>query len=215
MAEVEKKKRARKRPQCGTVAGYRQHSKRGENTCKACKAARAEYMREHRAGEKRQRPEPRAKKQKAQEELGEQVVARLVGEEQEAQRGGEYPAFLRRHGRELWDEVTGSYDLDPAGLAVLTEACRMRDRLERFAAALSAQSTLWFELGEPEELESGEVQMSVVVNNMVGEARQMQAAVATALGKIGVLKPGREKAAAANPLDEIARKRRERLASGG
>lgn len=45
------KKPPRKRRQCGTVAGGRMHSKRGEQQCDACRAARREYQRAYNAGE--------------------------------------------------------------------------------------------------------------------------------------------------------------------
>lgn len=189
------------RRQCGTVAGYRQHSKRGERACDSCRAANTAYQREHRAKNKPPR-ESRAKK-RAREEAD---AASRVDEAPVSDR----PAFLKAQGRALWDEITEAYDLDPAAKVVLGEACRMRDRLERFSAALSVQSTLWFELGEPEELRTGDVQVQVVVNSMVGEARQMQAAVATALGKIGVLKQASAKSSGPSVQDQLAAKRRAR-----
>lgn len=39
------------RPFCGTVRGEHAHRKRGEVPCDKCKAARAAYMRDYRAGE--------------------------------------------------------------------------------------------------------------------------------------------------------------------
>ncbi|WP_293817666.1 hypothetical protein [uncultured Corynebacterium sp.] len=112
----------------------------------------------------------------------------------------------------MWDEISEAYTLDPVGRAILAEACRLKDRLERFSAALAAESTLWFELGEPEELRDGTQQMQVVINSMVAEARQTQAALAIALGKIGVLKPAEERGQETDVMDEIARKRAARLA---
>lgn len=190
------------RRQCGTVAGYRQHSKRGERACDSCRAANTAYQREHRAKGKPAR-ESRAKKWAREE-------AEAASRVDEAPVSDDRPAFLKSQGRALWDEITAAYDLDPAAKVVLGEACRMRDRLERFSAALSVQSTLWFELGEPEELRTGDVQVQVVVNNMVGEARQMQAAVATALGKIGVLKQASAKASGPSVQDQLEAKRRAR-----
>ncbi|WP_147592728.1 hypothetical protein [Corynebacterium provencense] len=202
------KKPAVARKQCGTTAGYRQHIKRGEQTCEACRAAHREHERARRAGEIRPRGESRAKKWERQEAAAAVVVdGPPVGQE------GDRPAFLKRQGRALWDEITGAYDLDAGAKVVLGEACRMRDRLERFSAALSVQSTLWFELGEPEELRTGDVQVQVVVNNMIGEARQMQAAVATALNKIGVLKQAEAKSDGPSVEDQLAEKRAARRAA--
>lgn len=41
----------RPRPQCGTPAGHRQHAKRGEHQCEACRKAWREYHRAYRNGE--------------------------------------------------------------------------------------------------------------------------------------------------------------------
>ncbi len=198
------------RKQCGSVAGYRQHIKRGEKTCSECRAAQAAKQRERRAGKVPKRGESREKKRHRQEMEGAEIVDRIG-----ATSKGDYPVFLQAPGRQLWDAIRSEYDLGPAAITVLTEACRMKDRLERFEAALSKNSTLWFELGESEERLNGQVEVNVVVNNMVGEARQMQAAVATALNKIGVLKPAEEKGGDVDVMDEIARKRAARLEAAG
>ena len=205
------KKPAQSRKQCGSMAGYRQHSKRGAVQCDACRKARRDYQRDYRAGKVRARGESRAVRREREEAQAGSVVDVLVP----ARQGAKYPAFLKGPGRELWDEVTEGFDLDPAARAILAEACRLKDRLERFSAALAAESTLWFELGEPEELRDGTQQMQVVVNAMVGEARQSQAALATALGKIGVLKPAAEKGGEVDVMDEIAKKRAARLDAAG
>jgi hypothetical protein len=205
------KKPAVTRKQCGTVAGYRQHSKRGEEQCDECRAANREYQRKYRAGEVRHRGESRAKKRAKEEEAGAVLVDGPVATDRGAD--GDRPAFLKKQGRALWDEITSDYDLDVGAKVILGEACRMRDRLERFSAALSIESTLWFELGDPEEQRSGDVQVQVVVNSMIGEARQMQAAVATALSKIGVLQAGKKKGGEGGMLDQLAKKRQERMDS--
>ncbi|WP_420100175.1 hypothetical protein [Corynebacterium sp.] len=202
------KKPAVSRKQCGSTAGYRQHIKRGEKTCEECRAAHREHERARRAGEVRSRKPSAAKKRAEEEATGAAMVdGPLVDQD------GDRPAFLKRQGRALWDEITGAYDLDAGARVILAEACRMRDRLERFSAALSVQEALWFELGEPEELRNGDVQVQVVVNNMIGEARQMQAAVATALGKIGVLKQAEAKSSGPSVEDQLAEQRRKRLAA--
>lgn len=202
------KKPAQQRRQCGSMAGYRQHSKRGEEQCDACRAARRDYMRRYRAGKVKPRGESRESRRAREEQRGGEVVDVMSPPPQ----GASYPAFLKGPGRKMWDEISEAYTLDPVGRAILVEACRLKDRLERFSAALAAESTLWFELGEPEELRDGTQQMQVVINSMVAEARQTQAALAIALGKIGVLKPAEERGQETDVMDEIARKRAARLA---
>ncbi len=113
----------------------------------------------------------------------------------------------------MWDELHEQYAFDPASEVLLTEACRLKDRLERFAAALSSNKTLWFELGEVEETLAGERQVSVVINTMVSEARQTQASLAQTLTKLGVLTPGEKKKSGPSMADELKRKRQERLAA--
>ena len=44
------------------------------------------------------------------------------------------PADLEVSGRELWDKVTGGYDLEVHERLLLRQACRMADRLDRLAA---------------------------------------------------------------------------------
>ena len=175
----------KKRNQCGTVAGYRQHIKRKEASCQPCREANTAYKRQWREKQK-DKPKIRTRTQ---------VVVADGGKKDG------YPAFLRDAGRKMWDELHGQYAFDPASEVLLTEACRLKDRLERFAAALSSNKTLWFALGD------------VVINSMVSEARQTQAALGVALGKLGVLKPGERKQSGPSMADELKRKRQERLAA--
>lgn len=129
----------------------------------------------------------------------------------------EAPAFLRAQGRKFWDRVVADFDLNPSGLVLLGEACRTVDRLERMAAALSSRSTLWFEVEESlEEAGAGEgPTFNVVVNGMVGEARQLQAALRATLKELGITEVtprATEDAPRESLTDELKRKRQERLA---
>ena len=115
----------------------------------------------------------------------------------------------------MWDSLHESFEFDAAQEVVVTEVCRMKDRLERFTGALSSRDTFWFELGNEREVEPGEVQVNVVVNGMISEARQTQAAIAVALGKIGVLsKASGRGVGKADALDQLAARRAERLRGG-
>ena len=128
------------------------------------------------------------------------------------------PAFLRAQGVDLWQRVMAEFDLNPAGRVMLGEACRTVDRLERMAAALSSRSTLWFEVEESltSQLEDGQ-EFQVVVNGMVGEARQLQAALRSTLKELGIteVRPRAVESDAPRESlqDELKRKRAERLAA--
>lgn len=129
----------------------------------------------------------------------------------------EAPSFLRAKGRELWDNVNRDFDLNPAGQALLGEACRTVDRLERMAAALSSRSTMWFEL-EPsmaeQELDAAP-EFNVMVNGMIGEARQLQNVLRSTLkelGVTGVAAKSEDDSSRVSLTDELKRRRQERLA---
>lgn len=53
------------------------------------------------------------------------------------------PDTLRTAGRSLWDAVTGQHHLNAAELAILTEACRAKDRLDKLDAMVRAGSEQW------------------------------------------------------------------------
>lgn len=204
------KKPAVKRRQCGTIAGYRQHTRRGEETCAECRAANKDYKKAHRAGEVKPRGESKAARREREERLGDELLGGTSA-------SSEYPPFLKDAGRALWDAVLADFELSASGRVLLAEACRMKDRLERMSAALSSSTTLWFELGEPQEELDGPMQVQVVVNGMIGEARQLTSAIRQALQAIGVLEKAESKSSGGGVLDQLARKREQRLsaAEGG
>ena len=123
------------------------------------------------------------------------------------------PDWLKAKGRALWTSVVDQYVLTDAALSLLTEACRTIDRLERFSAALASQSTFWFEVKDIDLADENGV--PVIVNGMIGEARQLQTVLRqtlTALGVVGVEDRGNgvvEK----DPLDELVALRQARLAN--
>lgn len=212
---------------CGTTAGYSAHGRRGERPCGACRDAKAAKAREAYARSKAAGPAttpgPAPVQATAPGLSSVQATApvRPVSQEDLDPRPDlpEPPAYLRAKGRALWDSVVSAYTLTPAALAMLGEACRTADRLERMAAALSSRSTLWFEV-EPSLADQDvdtSVEFSVVVNGMIGEARQLQTTLRqtlTTLGVVGVeaANTGQE---STSVLDQLAQRRQARLAGGG
>lgn len=202
---------------CGTQAGYSGHGNRGEEPCQPCRKAHAAYMREYKRKNKlrikqkaldreeaaaqaaiQERAEQeRAEKESAEKESTEKErgtqpkdqparpVLKVIRPIKEPEQGPPPPDWLKAKGKHLWEDVTSQYELSPAALVLLGEACRTADRLERMAAALSSRSTLWFELGDVELPEDKGI--PIVVNGMIGEARQLQTTLRQTLNQLGVV----------------------------
>lgn len=139
---------------------------------------------------------------------------RIATEALSRARDGAYPNFLAKAGRKLWDEIQAEFELSAVSEPIAVEICRIKDRLDRCAAALSSNHTLWFELGEPEELASGDVQMQVVVNNMLSESRQLANTLSQLMKKLELLAPARQKSSEQDPMAALAAEM-ERVANGG
>lgn len=118
------------------------------------------------------------------------------------------PDWLKAKGQHLWESVTSQYELTPAALVLLGEACRTADRLERMAAALSSRSTLWFELGDVELPEDDGI--PIVVNGMIGEARQLQTALRQTLGQLGVVSASSTENKGTSVLESLQARREKR-----
>lgn len=214
-------------PKCGTQPGYQRHRKNGEVACARCKRAHADYQKEYYRARQRKptRTAPPTAKSTAVSRskgttpmVGSPKVDRpkvdVVQPVQEiAEDLPQPPAYLRAKGTAMWKDVVRAYDLTPAALVLLGEACRTADRLERIAAALSSRSSLWFEL-EPALEDAGldgKEDWNVVVNGMIGEARQLQTALRQTLSQLGVV--GVEASTAGQPmsvLDQLAERREQR-----
>lgn len=226
---------------CGTHNGYAAHNRRGETACQACKDANAAYMREYkrknRARLEQQNVQRREKKQ--QEKLDREKAAAEAAEKERAEReeaqapadppvrpvldvvrpitepdpGPPPPDWLKAKGQHLWESVTSQYELTPAALVLLGEACRTADRLERMAAALSSRSTLWFELGDVELPEDEGI--PIVVNGMIGEARQLQTALRQTLGQLGVVSASSTENKGTSVLESLQARREKRRREQG
>lgn len=67
------------------------------------------------------------------------------------------PSGLGPGGRSLWKGIADEHELDPVQVAQLTEACRMKDRLDKLNDLLRGDAATWAEVeldrgGEPVSL---------------------------------------------------------------
>ena len=220
---------------CGTYAGYRAHHRRGERPCDACRLANNERSRQRTAGEPIT-PSPPAKPRRRDVPIEHELetgtndprpvelppepvkdtptkTAKASASPQVPEGVPTPPDWLKARGLELWVEVTQAHTLNASALALLGEACRTADRLERLAAALSSRSTMWFELGDIDQ--ATELGVPIVVNGMIGEARQLQTTLRQTLTTLGVVSVDAAEKAAKSQLDQLAERRKQRLAAQG
>lgn len=91
--------------------------------------------------------------------------------------------------------------MDPSGLLLLGEACRIIDRLDRLSGALNGSGRDWLKLGDDiEELGRGKISVKIVVDGLLSEGRQQQLALKTLLAQLGLGKVSQEKASEKSAL---------------
>lgn len=212
MRTTKKKPTTDPKGRCGSRAGYAAHGRRGESACAACKAANNKRERQRAVTANRKPTGTGTAGHAVKSSPVLQAVPIPAGETAGATAA---PAHLKARGTALWESVTTGYRLSPAALEVLGETCRIADRLERFAGALASGSTMWFELEEPDDLPDG---VNIVVNGMIGEARQLTGVLRQNLERLGLVEVEQLTPADTQKeslMDELARKRRERLEREG
>jgi hypothetical protein len=96
------------------------------------------------------------------------------------------PKDLEARGRRLWRDVLREYELSDPELAVLLEACRTADLLERLAAELAAA-----------ELTAAGSRGQVIVHPIAGELRQQRDLLARLLARLALPSEGEDDGAAA------------------
>jgi hypothetical protein len=85
--------------------------------------------------------------------------------------------------------VSEAVDLDASGLALLAEAGRILDRLDRLSDALNGQGRDWLKLADDiEDIGRGKIAVKVVVDGLLSEARQQQLAFKTIMAQLGLAK---------------------------
>ena len=216
---------------CGTPAGYQAHRRRGERACDDCRHAHSVANNSRKRGEPIT-PSPPAKPRRRHVPIEHELEhgtndprpvelppapadkpAKASATPRVPDGVPTPPDWLKARGLELWVEVTQAHKLNTSALTLLGEACRTADRLERLAAALASRSTMWFELGDVDQ--ATELGVPIVVNGMIGEARQLQTTLRQTLTTLGVVKVDAAEKVAKSPLDQLAERRKQRLAAQG
>lgn len=200
---------------CGTVSGYQAHYKRGETPCGRCKAAKSAYY-QHK--DKPVEPDTTvAKPTDTPVHIIDATPPDPDGDRDATGGVRAAPRFLKERGRALWDDVTSQYVLSPGARVSLAEACRIADRLERFTAMLSSRSTLWIELSDEDQDRAAylaDQDVSLVVNNVIGEARQLANQFQTIMRQLGLTDITVVQEQTVSVADQLAERRRERLEKG-
>lgn len=196
------------RHQCGTINGYVLHHKHGENPCDDCREAKRIKSRQDYAAKRQklttidgEKPAKRGRKPK-QKKPQPATFADLSDKTADG-----YPKGLRKGGKQLWDDIHASFQLTPVVEVLVLELCRNKDRLDRISGALASKDALWFELDEGRELDNGDLQIKIVVNSMITEARQLGTAMSQMMSKLGVLQPAKQEAEKNDPLAALANRR--------
>lgn len=113
------------------------------------------------------------------------------------------PARLGPRGSALWDELIDGRSPDASQVMLIGEACRVADRLERLDAVLLGKGRVWIEIATDVRDDD---KVAVVVDSVLGEARQQQTVLRQLLvtlgaGKLAASRKGR------SALDEVAARR--------
>lgn len=110
------------------------------------------------------------------------------------------PAKLGQRAKDLWNGVLNEVELDSAGLAILEDACRTIDIVDRLSGALSSKKQEWIRVDEDARVladEHGAVEIHLVINPLLGEIRQQRLALKQFLAqlKLGIATPKTEESA--------------------
>lgn len=104
-------------------------------------------------------------------------------------------------------------DADAAIEALLVEACRIADRLDRIHE-IETRKVDWFELLRFRTRTDAEDEITVTIDNVIGEARQQANTLRAIVATLMQAKPaaGAVRLPAKNPLDELKLRRDQRKA---
>lgn len=117
------------------------------------------------------------------------------------------PNDLRARGLQFWGEVTEAAELDASGFALLGEAARVLDRLDRLSDALNGAGRDWLKIADDvEDYTTGtghrKVTVKVVVDGLLSEARQQQLAFKTIMAQMALGKATEKRVGKKSALQE-------------
>lgn len=99
------------------------------------------------------------------------------------------PANLETRGEALWDSVTEAATFDAAGYALLEDACRTADLIQRLTDMLLLDEADWINIVEDAMGKSDrEKRLIVNVRPLLGELRQQRLAMRNLLNQLGIAK---------------------------
>lgn len=104
------------------------------------------------------------------------------------------PKNLGARAKDLWNGVLDEAELDSAALAMLEDACRTVDIIDRLSGALRSKNQEWIRIEEEASLiatENGNVAINLVINPILGEIRQQRLTLRQLLSqlKLGNARP--------------------------
>lgn len=119
------------------------------------------------------------------------------------------PDGLGQRGAQLWRDLRKGGPFGPVDGALVVEACRIADRLDKLDALLAGDAQSWIDLvesrGNPETLE-------VVIDKPLAEARQQALALKQIFTELRQQRGVSSGEAGGDELDELAARRAKRVA---
>lgn len=117
------------------------------------------------------------------------------------------PANLGPGGKAMWQDLTKGREYDAAWAALIEEACRMKDRLDKMHRLISGDISSWARIEQPDNAEGR--YLLLIFDDAVAEARQQANALRQIITSLK-LGQANEKSAAPSALDQLAERRKKR-----
>lgn len=110
-------------------------------------------------------------------------------------------------GAALWEAMTDDADLDPGAMLLLVEACRIKDRLDRFAALLDGDGEIWARVRNYDSDRTSEL----LIDSALTEARMHAGQLRQLLSSIAPADSKPQEEPVADPLAEARAAREARM----